>query len=319
MKKRILVTGGEGFIGSHLIDKLLEIGFEVTSFDAHLNFIDNTSYYQRCLKLRKKHLKKTAKIYRGDIRDERKVWKVVQDFNPEIIIHLAGLPMSRVAEKYNNDLIAINLHGTLNVLKAFEKSKAKKLIYTSSSMAYGHFKNPPIPENTLLHPENLYGATKAAGEHFVKLSKKEWVIIRPTSVYGFTDCSNRVTQLLIDAAVLKKAAWIIKGETLDFSYIDDVVDGFIKCIILPHAVGNTFNISRGEGRTVLEFAKLIQKYFPDFKYEIRKADHQQVWRGSLDISKAKGVLGFAPQYQIEEGIQKTLELIKKYNFHRGLK
>lgn len=319
MKKKILLTGGAGFIGSYLTDQLLNLGFEVASFEAYLNFIDNPKYYKRSLTLRKKHLKKPSKVYLGDIRNKEKIRKAIQDFNPEIIVHLAGLPMARVAEKYNEDMVTINLDGTLSVLKAFEKSRARKLIYTSSSMVYGHFKNPPVSESVLLYPENLYGVTKAAGEYFVKLSKKEWVIIRPTSVYGFTDCSNRITQLLIDAAIFKKTAWIIKGEILDFSYIDDVVDGFIKCITLPQAIGHTFNISRGEGREVSELAKLIKEYFPDFNYEIRKADNYQVWRGSLDISKAKRVLGFAPKYQIEEGIQKTLELIKKYNFHRSLK
>ncbi|OGE42646.1 hypothetical protein A3B45_00380 [Candidatus Daviesbacteria bacterium RIFCSPLOWO2_01_FULL_39_12] len=318
MKKRILVTGGEGFIGSHLIDRLISIGFDTASFDAHLNFIDNHRYFNRCFKLRKKHLKVSSKIYRGDIRNKESIQRVVADFSPEVVVHLAALPMARVSEKYHHDMRTINLDGTLNVLEVFEQSQARKIIYTSSSMAYGHFKQTPIAENNLLTPENLYGATKAAGEYFVKLSKKDWVIIRPTSVYGFTDCSNRVTQLLIDTAILKKPAWIIKGEILDFSYIDDVVDGFIKCITLPQAIGQTFNISKGEGRAVSEFAKLVKVYFPKFSYQIRKADNHQVWRGSLDISKAKRILGFTPKYRIEEGIQKILELIKEYNFYKGL-
>lgn len=316
MSKRIFITGGAGFIGSHLINKLLDMNFEVASLDKNLSFIDNSKYYQRCRKLRKKYLKKPSKTYLADIRNEASVKKAIEDFRPEIIVHLAGLPMARVLEKYNDDMISINLYGSLNVLKAFEKSKAEKLIYTSSSMVYGHFrKGPHQPEDSILSPENSYGATKAVGEYFVKLSAKEWVIVRPTSVYGFTDCANRVTQLLIDAAICKKKAWLVKGETLDFSYIDDVVDGFIKSITLPQAVGKTFNISRGERRTVSEFAEILRNYFPEFKCEIRNPDSKQVWRGSLDITKARKVLKFDPKYNIEAGIKKTLELIKEYNFY----
>lgn len=315
MKKRIFVTGGEGFIGSHLIDKLLSLNFETASFDARLNFIDNPKYHQKCLKLRKKYLKKPSKKYFGDIRNKTQLKKAILDFNPEIIVHLAALPMARVADHYSRDMISINVYGTHNLISEFEKSKAQKLIYTSSSMVYGHFRNPPIKENSILTPENSYGAAKAAGEYFIKLSKKEWVIVRPTSVYGFTDCADRVTQLLMDAAVYKKPAWIVKGETLDFSYIDDTVDGFVKCITLPQAVGNTFNISRGEGRAVSDFAEILKRYFPDFNYEIRNPDDQQIWRGSLDITKAKKILGFEPKYGIEKGIAKTLEQIKKHNFY----
>src|SRR5438105_12085273 len=115
-------------------------------------------------------------------------------------------------------------------------------------MSYGHFLRTPQSEDVALNPISVYGGTKAAGEYFVKLSKKEWVIVRPTSVYGFTDCANRVSQLLMDAAVLGRDAWVIDGETLDFSYVADIVAGIIKCILLPEANQETFNISRGEAR-----------------------------------------------------------------------
>lgn len=319
MKKRILLTGGEGFIGSHLIDRLSSLNFETASFDAGLNFIDNPKYHQKCLRLRKKYLKKPSIKYFGDIRNKTQLKRAILDFNPEIIVHLAALPMARVAERYSRDMISINVHGTHNVIWAFERSKTQKLIYTSSSMVYGHFRQPPVKENSVLIPENAYGAAKAAGEYFVRLSKKEWVIVRPTSVYGFTDCANRVTQLLLDAAALKRPAWIVKGETLDFSYIDDTVEGFIKCITMPQAIGNTFNISRGDGRPVSEFAEIIKSYFPDFKYEVREPDGKQVWRGALDITKARKILNFSPKYDIREGIKKTLRVIKEFNFYRAKK
>ncbi len=316
MKKlKIFITGGAGFIGSHLTEKLIANGHSVAIFDAFLNFTDNDTYYGRCMSLRKLLFKHFPKIYSGDIRNLNQLSKAVKDFNPDIIIHLAGLPMARIAEKYSQDMISINLYGTMNVLSVFEKSNASKIIYTSSSMVYGHFINPPLSEDTILNPENYYGATKAAGEYFVKLSRKEWVIIRPTSVYGFTDCANRVTQLLIDSANRNRPAWIISGETLDFSYIDDVVDGFVTCVTNSDANKKIFNISRGEGRSVLEFAQELKKYYPKFDFEIREADEKQVWRGSLDITRAKEILNFNPKYDIKKGIAAILKQIDNYNFY----
>lgn len=318
MKQRIFITGGEGFIGSSLIHNLSKRGYETGSYDALLNFSDNAAYYKQCLRLRKKLLSAPSKKYHGDIRNIRSLDKAVKDFRPDVIVHLAGLPMARTLQKFTDEMIPINLHGTMNVLEVFEKSKAQRLVYTSSSMAYGHFKQTPQTEDFILEPVNAYGACKAAGEYFVRLSKKDWVIIRPTSVYGFADCSNRVSQLLIDAANLKKTAWVVKGETLDFSYIDDVSDGFMRAISMPRANHETFNISRGEARAASEFAEIVKKHFPDFTYDVRKPTTQQVYRGPQDIQKARKLLGFSPRFAIEDGIDKIQEFIEEYNFYAKL-
>jgi UDP-glucose 4-epimerase len=314
-KKRIFVTGGEGFIGSVVIHKLVKKAHEVASFDAHLNFIDNDPYYRKCFSLRKKIYMKPSKSYFGDIRDSKALKRAIDDFHPNVIVHLAALPMARVHRKFEDQIIPINLAGTLNVLEAYEKSNAEKLIYTSSSMAYGHFRQTPQSEDFILNPINSYGACKAAGEYFVKLSQKDWVIVRPTSVYGFTDCANRVSQLLIDAACLKRPAWVVRGETLDFSYVDDVADGFVLAILKPAASRETFNISRGEARAASEFAEILKEYSPDFQYEIRDPQLQQVYRGPQDIQKAQRLLGFDPKYSLEKGVKKVLQLIKEYGFY----
>ena len=313
---RILVTGGAGFIGSYLTEQLIQKKHKVAIFDAYLNFTNNNLYYQKSLEIRKKYFKNNPpKTYLRDIRDLGELEKAVEDFKPDVIVHLAGLPMARVPKNYSHLMLPINMQGTLNVLEVFEKSKARRFVFASSSMAYGHFMQTPQSEEFILKPINSYGATKAAGEYFVKLSKKEWVIARATSVYGFTDCANRVTQLLLDAAVLRKPAWVVRGETLDFSYIEDVIEGYLRCILLPKAAGNTFNISKGEARAASEFAGILREYFPKFKFEIRKPDRHQVWRGPMDITKARKILKFNPKYSIEEGIEKTIKLIKKYNFY----
>lgn len=317
MKKRIFLTGGEGFIGSSIVHNLVNKGYETATFDAHLNFIDNDVYYRRCFTFRKKIFKQASHNYIGDIRNALALFKAVKDFHPDVIVHLAGLPMARVLKKFENQMIPIDLTGTMNVLNVFEKSKAEKIVYTSSSMAYGHFRQTFQSENSILNPINTYGACKAAGEYFVKLSQKDWVIVRPTSVYGFTDCANRVSQILIDAACMHRSAWVVKGETLDFSYIDDVADGFIDAILKPQANYETFNISRGIARTAVKFGTILKKYYPTFTFEIRDPVSQQVHRGPQDIQKAKRFLGFKPKYDIERGIEQILALSKKFKFYES--
>lgn len=305
---KILITGGEGMIGSHLTDRLITEGHEVASYDALLNFANNNKYYRKCLALRQKLFKQPAK-YWADIRNINKLRTAVSDFKPDTIVHLAGLPMARVPLNHIHKTIPINMGGTLNVLKVFEESDATKIIFASSSMAYGHFVQTPQSEDFILNPINEYGACKAAGEYFTKLSKKQWVITRATAVYGFTDCANRINQVLIDAAINKTKPWTVRGETLDFTYIDDVVDGYVRCIFDPKAIGQTFNLSRGEVRSTQEFAEELKKYYPDFTYDVKEPPVDQVWRGALDITKARNILKYDPKFNIEDGIKKTLSYL----------
>lgn len=315
---KILVTGGAGFIGSYLVEKLIDLGNKVAIYDNFLNFSNNPEYYNHALSFRKKMFKnKPFKIFKSDIRNKKSLRKAFNQFSPEIVVDLAGLPMSRPPEKFEHLMIPVNVNGTLNVLDEFNKSdSAKRIIYTSSSMCYGHFIDEYQKEDVILNPVNPYGASKAACEYFVRLSNKEWVIIRPICVYGFTDCASRVTQLLIDAAMNKETAWIVEGEKLDFTYIDDVVDGYIKCITSPGAKSQVINISYGKAIPVTGFAMLIKSYFPDFNYEIRKPEFGQVNRGGLDITKAKELINFKPKYDIKSGLKKTIELMKQYGWEK---
>lgn len=313
---KILITGGSGFIGSYLAEQLMSLGHKICVYDAFLSFIDKPLYYKAALEHRELlHRNIPHLIIDENIEDSTSLKTAFDKFRPEIVVHLAGLPMARPLPNYQSSMIPINMDGTLRVLEAFENSpSARRFIYTSSSMSYGHFTQSPQPEDVMLNPINTYGATKAAGEYFVKLSKKEWVIVRPTSVYGYTDAANRVTQLLFDAAIQKKSAWVVRGETLDFSDVRDVADGFTKCILSPSAMYQTFNISRGEPRLSSDFAEALKKYFPKFEYEIKEPTSQQVFRGALDISRAQKLLGFEPKYSMEDGIANMIKLAKKYDW-----
>jgi nucleoside-diphosphate-sugar epimerase len=311
---KILITGGLGFIGSYLTDRLIVLGHSVYIFDKLMNFSGNSRYFRDAVKYRRQMFTgKPEKIYQADIRGVKSLISAVNDCKPEIIVHLAAVTMARPPVKFEHLMGPINLYGTLNVLKVFEESKsARRIIFPSSSFAYGHFVKNPQPEESYLKPVNDYGIMKAACEYAIQLTKKEWVILRPTSVYGFTDCANRVTQLLWDAAICRKPAWVVRGEALDFTYITDAVEGFVRAIIRPEANRQIFNISRGRARTTADFARILREYFPDFVFEIRPPGDTVISRGAQDITKARKILGYKPKYDIEDGIRETIRLMKKY-------
>jgi nucleoside-diphosphate-sugar epimerase len=315
---KVLITGGNGFIGSSVAHKLLKRGYEIGVLDNDSSFINKPKYHKAALEHRKKLFKnKISYILKGDIRNKSHVKRAFDEFQPNIVVHLAAIPMARPLPEFEEEMIPITLYGTLNVLEEFEKCEsATKIVYTSSSMTYGHFTKSPQPEDVMLNPINSYGACKAAGEYFVKLSKKEWVIVRPTSVYGYADAANRVTQLLLDAALNNKSAWVVRGETLDFSYIEDVAEGFALAVERPSAVYQTFNISKGEPRSASDFAEILKKHFPKFTYDVKEPTVQQVFRGAQDITKAKDFLNFSPKFNIEDGIEDILRLVEEYNWKK---
>jgi len=311
---KILISGGNGFIGSYLTNALIKKGHQVYNIDKFLNFTDNGYYYQKILKLRTLMFsEKPIKTYDADIRKPRELKNVFSDCKPEIVVHLAAITMARPPKKFEHLLGPINLNGTLNMLTAFENTpSAKRFIFPSSSLAYGHFVKNPQPEESFLNPIGEYGIMKAASEYIIRMTKKEWVILRPTSIYGFTDCANRVTQLLFDAAIDGKPAWVVKDEAMDFTYIDDAVDGFVRAIEKPQAKNQIFNISRGKSRTAEDFAAIVKKYFPNFYYEVKPKSKNVVVRWTQDIRKANRIIGFKPDFDIEDGIRKTYRLMKKY-------
>jgi nucleoside-diphosphate-sugar epimerase len=311
---KIFITGGTGFIGSYLTEKLIELGHYVYVFDKTINFSGNSTFYKQALIWRKKIFKhKPRRIFTGDIRKYSQISDALKISKPDILVHLAAVTMARPPKQFAHLMGPINLYGTLNVFRAFEdNSYTKRIIFPSSSLAYGKYTIDPQPEETYLNPIGDYGIMKAACEYAIRLSKKQWVVVRPTSVYGFTDCANRVTQLLFDAAINHKSAWVIKGEKLDFTYIDDIVQGLIKTITVPEADHQIFNLSRGQARSSADFANIIKKYFPDFKFEVRDSTSFEPSRGAQDMTKAKKILRFVPKYDIESGIAEMIKNMKKY-------
>ncbi|MBI2139419.1 NAD-dependent epimerase/dehydratase family protein [Candidatus Woesearchaeota archaeon] len=320
---KVFLTGGAGFIGSAIARKLLSQGEEVIIHDAFLSYIDPLeSNYEKLLKLRLGDITADgkARIIRGDIRHKGRLLKILREHNPDAVIHLAALPISTVSNVFSEDAMGINLNGTVNVLEAVrEVPSVKRFIFASSSMVYGDFTREPAEEDDPKNPIDVYGGTKLSGEILTKVFARQYgityTIIRPSAVYGPTDVNRRVTQIFVENAFRGKPLVLHNGglSKLDFTYVEDEADGFILALKSKKAENETFNITRGEGRTLKDMAEIIKKHIPETKIEYKEAprDEKRPERGALSVAKAKTLLGYNPKFSLEEGMAAYIAFVKK--------
>ena len=183
-------------------------------------------------------------------------------------------------------------------------------------MVYGDFKKNTVMEDDTKRPKEAYGVMKYCGEKITeglcKLYGLKYSIIRPSAVYGPTDMNRRVSQLFIEGA-RKNKKLIVEGgeEKLDFTYIEDLVDGLILAGTKNKGINEIFNITYGKGRRLLDFIKILKKYYPNLNYEIKPKDKSKPSRGTLSINKAKKLLGYKPKINLEKGIKKYLDFLNK--------
>ena len=219
---------------------------------------------------------------------------------------------------YPTEALQINVDGTLSVLEGVKAcGSVKRFIFTSSSFVYGHFKQPIADEEHPTNPIDVYGGTKLTGEILTRAYSTqhgfEHVIIRPSAAYGFGDCNRRVTQLLIENAMKGKPLVLHDGgrSRIDFTYVTDVADGFARALLTPEASNQTFNITRGNARSVLEFATEVKKYFPNAQLIEKPTDASRPERGTLSIEKARKLLNYNPKIDIEQGIKEYVTMLKE--------
>jgi UDP-glucose 4-epimerase len=325
--KTYFITGGEGFIGYHICKQLLKnSNNKVVTYDAQKHYIpldkSNWMFYQM---YRIKSLQRDNLIrIRGDTTDRGLLKEKLEDYTPDVIIHLAALPIANISNIYPEEARRNILDGTVTLLDILREATFdfKQLIYTSSSMVYGDFERDnkgniiPAKEEQPCNPVGLYGAMKLAGEYVTRAYNRRfdipYTIIRPSAVYGPTDCNRRVTEIFLYNALQGKELRLDNGglHKLDFSYVEDIAKGFILASNSKKSLNNTFNMTRGEGRTIKELAEIISGYIPNTKMVVKKVEVFRPNRGALNISKARELLGFIPEYSLEKGVKAYIDFVK---------
>lgn len=325
--KTYFITGGEGFIGYHVCKELLkDSNVRIVLYDALKHYISlsqsNWTYWQ-AYRLKTLNSARIIRL-RGDTNDRGLLKESLETHKPQIIVHLASLPIAYISNKYPEEAKINILDGTLTLLDVLREVnfRFERLIYTSSSMVYGDFKRDKqgniiaAKEDQECNPLCLYGSMKLSGEYLTKAYahrfKFAYSIVRPSAVYGPTDCNQRVTEIYVNNALQGKKLELDKGgrHQLDFTYVADLARGFALIANSDKAVGQTFNITRGEGRMILELAEVVARLVPGTKTSAIEREVYRPNRGALDISKARQLLGYKPECSLEQGMKEYVEFVK---------
>ena len=324
--KTALVTGGLGFIGSNLVKILLKrkIVSRCIILDSFTGFINPLKDNFSDLRKYRFKEKKNIIIERGDAKDFRLIYKILNLYKPRLIFHTAAIPLSKIENLNANESKMGSVDTTTNILECinFFQNKKKyiinRFVYFSSSMVYGDFKKNKVSELDKLSPKEIYGSMKLAGEIVTRGLGKYYnipfTIVRPSAVYGPTDMNNRVSQIFIEKAQKGQTIKIQgKDEKLDFTFVEDLANGCILAASKKSGINETFNITYGKAETLYKFVKILSKHFKKLKYKIEKRDSFRPKRGTLSINKAKRLLNYKPIYNLEKGIKKYLNFINFIN------
>ncbi len=299
---KILVTGSSGTIGTRLVEKLLEKGHEVIGLDWEPN------------KWKPEINDITINV---DLRNEEEMDQIPTDV--DLIVHLAA--NARVYELVENpDRARDNFLTLFNILEFARKSGIKKFMFASSRESYGNINKDKYSED-LVRVENCespYTASKVGGEALTEAYKRcygiDSIIFRFSNVYGMYDDSIRVVPLFIRQAKAGEPITVFgKDKCLDFTYIDDAVDGVILGIEkFDEAKNDCYNLAFGEGTTIVHLADRIKELMKsDSEIQLGEARTGEVINYIADISKAQKVLGYAPNTPFDEGIEKSVEWYSK--------
>lgn len=325
---RVFVTGGTGFTGSHLVERLVKEGYEVRALARKTS---NTELFKRL----------GVEIITGDITDKEVVTKAVKGF--DMVYHLAAMYREGggIGEKPFWD---VNVVGTKNILDASKNANVGRFIHCSTAGVHGHISNPPADESYPYNPGDVYQKTKVEGEKLALdyiAGGLPGVVVRPVGIYGPGDI--RFLKLF---KYIQTGRFVMVGDgkvLYHLTHIDDLVDGFILCGEKENALGQTYIIAGERFVSFNELVELIANALDVKKPKMRFPFFWPVWAAALlceivcyplridppifrrrvdifrkdrafDISKARNELGFEPKVGLEEGIKKTAEWYKKEGY-----
>ncbi len=335
--RRIVLVGGAGFIGHHLALRLKQLGADVTVIDSlavnnyhhfknSASILPSATLYLGILEHRLALLREAGvPLIELDARDYHDLSRAFTRVDPDTVVHLAAVSH---ADKSNRDPLATFDHSLRTLENSLDNVRSKSLhvqhfVYFSSSTIYGNFTTETVTEETPCEPIGIYAALKFAGEKMViaynQVFDVPYTIVRPSALYGPRCVSRRIGQILIENA-MQGLEITIQGDgsdRLDFTYVDDLVQGLVLVMSNQAARNQTFNLTYGQSRSIGEMSELLRRHFPGVRFHHKDRDRLMPKRGTLSIEKARRLLGYDPQYPLEKGFVEYIEWYR--SIWRGLK
>jgi NAD dependent epimerase/dehydratase len=310
--KRVLVTGASGFIGSHVVARLVQLGAQVRAF-AHYNSRNDWGLLELLPKETLEHIE----VFPGDLTDTTLVDRAVAGC--QVVFHLGALIAIPYSYQAPQQFIDTNVKGTLNILQACLEHHVDKVVHTSTSETYGSALYTPIDEAHPLHAQSPYAASKIAAD---KLAESFYcsfdlpvATIRPFNTYGPCQSARAVIPTIISQALSEN---IIKLGSLtpvrDLTFIEDTVEGFLRVAESGKSIGNVFNVGTGYGVTISELVEIILKLIGVDRPVVADTKRFRPVKSEVNVlicdnRKAREILEWRPQYTLEQGLQHTIEYI----------
>jgi CDP-glucose 4,6-dehydratase len=305
-QKTILVTGGAGFIGSHVVDALIQKNHKVIVMD------DLSSG-------KKENINPKAKFYKADVRNQ-KISEIFEKENPQIVFHFAAQPLVDQAYKNPFEAIEINVMGTVNILEICRKrGNLEAIVIVSSDKAYGKSKDLPYKEHSPLKGDHPYDVSKSAADLIAQTYFSTYnlpvIITRFSNVYGPGDFNfSRIIPGVIES-IIKNKEFLIRSDgkmIREYTYVKDIADGCIKLIENREKIlGQAFNFGSKNIFNVIDVINKIDRALSTkTDYKVLNVSKNEIPEQYLDWTKAKETLNWQPQTTFEDGIRETFDWIK---------
>ncbi|MDQ7772377.1 MAG: SDR family NAD(P)-dependent oxidoreductase [Elusimicrobiales bacterium] len=314
--RKVLITGGSGFIGSHLAERLVRLGARVTALLEYTPYNDLGA-----LKHAPRQVLSQIEFVPGDLRDPEMVKKLLK--KKDVVFHLGalvGIPYSYVNPR---EVFEVNALGTLNVLLAARDAGASKVVTTSTSEVYGTALYTPIDEKHPLQAQSPYSASKIAADKIAESFNRTYglpvAVIRPFNTYGPRQSDRAIIPTIIAQALTKRTVKLgALAPRRDLNYVADTVEGFILTAESPRSVGRVINIGTGRDISVGELAAEILRLMGR-KVKIETTSARKRPKGSevmqllCDNSLAAELIGWKPRTTLESGLKQTIDWIKSHS------
>jgi UDP-glucose 4-epimerase len=309
MKKRVLVTGGSGFIGSHLVHRLLNDGAEVGVTVRYGNVMKNE---------RLKEIYANIHVIEADLRNRGALAQVGQ-WQPQVVFHLAAY--NHVGESFTQveECFDVNAKGTANVLDVC--SNVEKFVYMSTSEVYGFQDSVPFVESMNPQPISPYAITKYAGELYCRMRQRisgavPIVVVRPFNTFGpYQSTKAIIPELIIDCLKGNPIRTTLGEQTREFNFVENIVDALIKAGEHPGGVEGPINIAAAEEVPIRDVVKkIVALTHTHSQVDIGALPYRptEIWRMYADSTRAERILRWKPRISLDEGLKKTVDWFRNY-------